>query len=227
MHANSELLFKKHALPYFSRDSRVLEIGPTGNPSHYCRLVNDSTIRWHTLDIDTDYLSGGEKHPLHIVSTSEYCYPVEDDMFDLVVSGQVMEHVGRIWTWLKELERITKPGGKIVIISPTSWPYHEAPIDCWRIYPDGMRLLVADFTHLEVVVCAHECLESQFLDTPEIIEGRSSIDLQMKPLLKVRRKMLFNRVCARLAGIHRHFGNYIIPIEAAYDNICVLRKPAT
>src|SRR5215212_5291965 len=98
MHLNSRLLFKKYALPYFKDNMKVLEIGPTGFPSFYCKMVNNPTIKWHTLDIGSDYLYQGEKNPLHILSPSEYNYPIPDDEFDLVISGQVMEHVKKIWT---------------------------------------------------------------------------------------------------------------------------------
>lgn len=226
MHANSELIFKKYALEQFNDNLNVLEIGPSGNPSHYCRVVNNPTIKWHTLDIDTTYLQGGEKNELHIISNKEYNYPVDDNTFDIVLSGQVMEHVSKIWVWLKELERITKPGGKIILISPVSWPYHEAPIDCWRIYPDGMKALVNDFTDLKILVCNQETLEHQFLKNQIIIPGKSSVDLNMQPYLHVKRKMFFNRLFRQLIKLHRHFNNYIIPIEAAYDNICVLEKTA-
>ena len=29
----------------------------------------------------------------------------------------------------------------MITIAPVSWPYHEDPVDCWRIYPDGLRAL--------------------------------------------------------------------------------------
>jgi ubiquinone/menaquinone biosynthesis C-methylase UbiE len=225
MHANSELIFKKYALGHFESYTKVLEIGPSGNPSHYSCLVSNKTIKWHTIDIDTTYLQGGEKNTLHIVSNLEYNYPIEDATFDIVLCGQVMEHVSKIWLWIKELERITKPGGKIILISPISWPYHEAPIDCWRIYPEGMKALINDFTNLNILVCTQETLEHLFLKTDNIIPGKSSIGLDMQPHLHVRRKLFFNRICKFLIKFHRHFNNYIIPIEAAYDNICILQKP--
>ena len=122
-----------------------------------------------------------------------------------------MEHVSRIWLWIKELERITKPGGKIILISPISWPYHEAPIDCWRIYPEGMKALINDFTNLNILLCNQETLEHLFLKTdkiiPEIIMG-----LDTEPHLHVRRKLFFNRICKFLIKIHSHFNNPIIPI---------------
>ncbi len=51
----------------------------------------------------------------------------------------------------EELSRVVRPGGYIVTVNPVSWPYHEAPIDCWRVFPDGMQALLDD-AGLEMVV---------------------------------------------------------------------------
>jgi SAM-dependent methyltransferase len=75
---------------------------------------------------------------------SEYEIPASADTFDIVMSGQVLEHVRKPWVWMKELARVCVPGGAVLTISPVNWPYHEAPVDCWRVYPEGMRALCED-----------------------------------------------------------------------------------
>ena len=75
-----------------------------------------------------------------------------------MVSGQVLEHVPRVWTWLRELTRVVRSGGDVITVSPVSWPYHEAPSDCWRVYPDGMRALY-EYAGLTVVLCEWGSLE--------------------------------------------------------------------
>lgn len=72
---------------------------------------------------------------------------IADDTYDVVVSGQVMEHVTQPWKWIEEIVRIAKPGATICIIAPHTWGYHEHPIDCWRVWPDGMRGL---FRHASI-----------------------------------------------------------------------------
>jgi len=76
-----------------------------------------------------------------VVAENPYQFPWAEDTFDVVISGYVMEHVEAIWLWIDELVRLLKPGGMLVIITHTSFPYHAYPIDCWRIMPDGMRYL--------------------------------------------------------------------------------------
>ncbi len=150
MHRNSLLLFEKYAKPYFKSYTRVLEIGPDEYPSAYQRLVNDDTIVWETLEVvppDSDYspYSTGEAiSNLTYVAEDEYQFPIEDETFDIVLSGQVLEHVRKPWLWIPELARICRTEGHVITICPLNWPYHEAPVDCWRIYPEGMNSLYED-----------------------------------------------------------------------------------
>jgi len=66
------------------------------------------------------------------------------DSFDVVVSGQTVEHVERPWLWIKEIARIVRPGGLVCIIGPYQWEHHPSPLDCWRIFADGMRVLMEE-----------------------------------------------------------------------------------
>lgn len=126
MHLNSKLLFQKYAQPLFAGGLRVLEIGPDAIPSAYQEMVNDPTISWETLDF---VHVGGVDH----TTIDGYRFPIKTGTYDIVVSGQVIEHVGKIWVWIHEVARVCKAGGIIITISPVNWEYHEAPIDCWRI----------------------------------------------------------------------------------------------
>jgi SAM-dependent methyltransferase len=151
MHLNSILLFEKYAKPLFTAGMKVLEIGPDGFPSSYRKIVADETISWETLDI---YASDKLTYP----STAEYSFPIPADTYDIVLSGQVIEHVKKIWVWTKEVARVCKPGGRVITINPVSWIFHEHPVDCWRIYPEGMKALYED-AGLEMQLSQFESLE--------------------------------------------------------------------
>lgn len=151
MHLNSKLLFERYAKSIFKSHMRVLEIGPDKHPSTYREMVGDETIIWETLDIfPSDSLTN--------VAENEYRFPIPDETFDIVLSGQVIEHVKKIWVWIKELTRICKRGGRIITIAPASWPYHARPVDCWRIYPEGMKALYEE-AGLSIELCKFETLE--------------------------------------------------------------------
>lgn len=82
---------------------------------------------------------------VHIVLPDEAAWPnVPPDSFDVVVSGQTLEHTLRPWLFMGALVRILKPGGRLCVIAPHTWVHHPSPLDCWRIYPDGMRAIMED-----------------------------------------------------------------------------------
>jgi len=197
MHENSKLLFSKYAKPFFRSSSRILEIGPDAVPSSYRTIVGDETITWDTLDIfDSEKLT----YP----NVNEYHFPIPDNSYDVVVAGQVIEHVRKIWLWVCELERVCKKGGYVIIINPVSWVYHEAPVDCWRIYPEGMRALCEN-TRLHIIISRFESLEA-----PGYKRYSPGISAAFQP----KKLRLFYRI-AGLVGV---------PVERAYDTITIAQK---
>jgi cephalosporin hydroxylase/SAM-dependent methyltransferase len=164
VHLNSQLLFERHALGIFQSGQRVLEIGPDTNPSTYRRLVALPEIDWTTVDLEYGadhsavrrYAADGSAVD-HLMS-DRYALPFPSGTFDVVMSGQVIEHVPKIWRWFTELSRVCKPEGHVITVCPISWPYHEAPVDCWRVFPDGMRALCDD-AGLDVIFSSFESLE--------------------------------------------------------------------
>lgn len=220
MHLNSELIFREYASKYFKDGKVVLEIGPHGFPSYYKKILSED-LEWHTLDIGTEHIAGGHKNPLHVTSASEYNYPIADNTYDIVLSGQVMEHVKKIWLWVDELKRITKPGGLIILIVPVSWTYHAVPVDCWRIYPEGMKALM-DEKGLTIVDCRYDSLEKNLIPkTTPTIPGNETIDIHRSVSRKHRSIFAFNRIVSGFFQLHR----VALPVTVAYDTICVVRKP--
>ena len=198
MHANSKLLFDKYAREHFPAGRKVLEIGPDVSPSNYRKIADPAgAMTWDTVDFPRDF-------PTTFTLTEEYHFPIAADSYDVVLSGQVIEHVRKVWVWMKEVARVCKPGGLVVTINPVSWPYHEAPVDCWRIYPEGMRALCDD-AGLDVVYCEFESLEAKQFHAA--LPGRSP-DWQPK-------------------FVRRAFGmlnRFKFPVECAFDTITIARK---
>ncbi len=78
-----------------------------------------------------------------------YEYPFDANSFDVVLSGQAMEHVEDLVKWINELTRVLKPGGRLCITTVWKMFYHPYPVDTWRIMPDGMRWLFNQTEQLE------------------------------------------------------------------------------
>lgn len=69
------------------------------------------------------------------------------EVYDVVISGQVIEHVNHPWDWLKNLKQYFRK--YICIIAPNAIKEHRYPIDTYRYLPDGMRDL---FNYADIVV---------------------------------------------------------------------------
>ncbi len=223
MHYNSELLFRKYSLSYFNSGLKVLEIGPAGHPTAYQQVVNNSDIIWHTIDYPESVYIAGANQSLTYHISDPYNYPVQDNMYDIVLSGQVIEHIEDIWRWMSELKRIVKPGGYIITINPVSWPYHEAPIDCWRIFPNGIKV-IAKNNGLEVVQNLFESLEEGIIkerfSNQVCIPGRSYNYINTER--QVSLIIWWNRIISLIPLVKNALN---VPLEVAYDTISILRKP--
>jgi SAM-dependent methyltransferase len=199
MHLNSKLLLEKYGLQYFKDGLKVLEIGPDNIPSGIRQMVH-TNVTWHTLNIFDD-------KRLTYPSSPEYAFPIEDNSYDIVVSANVIEHVKKIWQWLPELARVAKAGGVVITINPISWNYHEDPVDCWRIYPEGMRTLYEE-AGLNVEVSVFESLESSKLFNKPYNPSKMWPGVTMAPKTGLKKlKLLFG-----------------YPVMTAVDSITIGRK---
>jgi SAM-dependent methyltransferase len=91
----------------------------------------------------------------YVLRAGSQYYCLESDpsgQFDVVFAANVIEHIPAPWRWLDVVYSRIKLGGHLVLVAPVSWPYHPAPKDCWRVYPDGMRALLED-AGLTVTAC--------------------------------------------------------------------------
>lgn len=200
MHTNSRLLFERYALSLFQCGMKVLEIGPDAFPSTYQRLVEGEhglSIEWHSLDLyDSPHLT----YP----NSREYSFAIPDESYDVVLSGQVIEHIKKPWKWMPELARITKQNGLVITVNPVSWVYHEAPVDCWRIYPEGMKALYED-SSLTLLFSRWESLE-----TPHFHRFLPGVSRECQSR---KRRIVYDIL-----------GRFGFPVERSYDTITIGRK---
>jgi 2-polyprenyl-3-methyl-5-hydroxy-6-metoxy-1,4-benzoquinol methylase len=68
--------------------------------------------------------------------------PVPDNSFDTVTSTEVLEHVPDPLRALREMNRVLKPGGYLILATPMYWPRHDLPYDFFRYPYDGLLYLM-------------------------------------------------------------------------------------
>lgn len=108
--------------------SSVLDVGGADVNGSYRALFTD--CQYTSLDYRN----------ADIVVTG-YDWPLEDESFDAVISGQALEHDGWFWLTMKNIARVLKRGGHAVIIVPSKGEIHRYPVDCYRFLPDSMSAL--------------------------------------------------------------------------------------
>jgi SAM-dependent methyltransferase len=65
--------------------------------------------------------------------------PFNDGYFDSVFCSEVIEHVFNLSEILQEINRVMKPGAKILLTVPFSWDEHEIPNDFGRYTSYGIK----------------------------------------------------------------------------------------
>ena len=68
--------------------------------------------------------------------------PFNDSYFDSVLCSEVLEHVFEIDAVLKEINRVMKKNGKILVTVPFVWNDHEVPYDFGRYSTFGISHLL-------------------------------------------------------------------------------------
>ena len=118
----------------------VYDVGAKNVNGTYRPLV---TCRYEGVDIEA-----GENVTHVVPENGEWPLPAAD----MVISGNVLEHVKRPWRWMEQINSITDVGGRVIIVTPWNILLHRFPVDCWRVMPDGMEVLLEDggFRVLEV-----------------------------------------------------------------------------
>jgi SAM-dependent methyltransferase len=67
--------------------------------------------------------------------------PVADASFDVVLCTQVLEHADDPAQAVRELRRVTAPGGRVLASTHGVQVYHPSPVDYWRWTHTGLRRL--------------------------------------------------------------------------------------
>lgn len=85
------------------------------------------------LDIDRDRVQSGTQNgleQLHVAAGEHLPYP--DNTFDALLSHEVIEHVADDRVAAREMIRVLRPGGRVVLFCPNRWYPFETHGHYWR-----------------------------------------------------------------------------------------------
>lgn len=130
---NMERFRDKYLGEHLNKKLEIIDLGSTEMGACYRPIFEKPN--WNYVGVD---LSPGPN--VSLVLNKPYDWQeIPTASVDLLISGQVLEHVEYFWLTALEVSRVLKPGGIACLIAPSSGPEHRYPVDCWRFYPDGMR----------------------------------------------------------------------------------------
>lgn len=96
---------------------KILDVG-CGFTGEFLRRVEKKISSGHGVDMFVDQTFGTDKIKL-IEHDLNFGLPFPDNEFDAVVSLANLEHMERPEKILKEIKRVLKPGGRLILTAPT------------------------------------------------------------------------------------------------------------
>jgi SAM-dependent methyltransferase len=119
--------------PYLPRQGRALEVG-CGSARLLCRVGRSAPLTLTALDSEPEALRLAQKTALafgvnvETVQGDVRSMPFEDNTFDLILSGGLLEHFENPQPVLREMIRVVRPGGTFyadVVPRKVSWYRHS------------------------------------------------------------------------------------------------------
>jgi SAM-dependent methyltransferase len=120
---------------------KLLEIGPQDRSEVQ---INFDNYTVETLDIVDTY------NPTYVGDLTRYNSNIPDNAFDCIACLEVLEHTTNPFEAVKELRRILKDEGYLLVSAPLNWRIHGPSPDCWRFTEHGWRVLLKDFDIIEI-----------------------------------------------------------------------------
>lgn len=148
-------------------EAKVLDIG-SGGSSYNNYFPNRITF-------DIDPLRGpdivGDIHKM----------PFKDNEFDVILCTEVFEHLKNPFEASKEIKRILKDGGKLILTTRFIFPIHDSPNDFFRYTKYGLMEIFNDWSDIKIFE------ESSTIETISVVLQRLifQVDYKFNKLVKI------------------------------------------
>jgi SAM-dependent methyltransferase len=86
--------------------------------------------------------TAGSRHNRYSLLCDVTALGFRDGSLDGLICSEVLEHVPDYPAAIREITRVLKPGGKLILTSPFLYPLHG--LDFWRFTPQALELLLRE-----------------------------------------------------------------------------------
>lgn len=122
-----------------------------------------------------------------IVSDIQNVVEIPDNSYDCIICTHVLGNIAEPIKAVKELHRILKPCGVLLLTVPGISPtYSPHPIDCWRFTKDSVAYLLKEFSRVEIFVYGNAALQAAtpyFLMTSHFIGFKRMANDEKYPII--------------------------------------------
>lgn len=138
---NSVDAFLKKGAEKYDKQGRLLDIGP-----QYYESVGRyfSQVTKETFDLDAK--SGAT----HIGDITKHNTKIPSARYDIIVCTEVLEHTLNPFSATKEMYRLLKPGGILLLSTPFNFRIHGPLPDCWRFTEHGLKELLKKYSSVSI-----------------------------------------------------------------------------
>jgi len=128
-----------------SKESVVLDVGGGARFGKWLQEYEHLFAECDYRTFDFDPTTGAD------VVGDIHAIPLPNDSIDAVICSSVLEHVRNPVVAMDEIRRILRPGGKLFLFVPSTYPYHAHKghyPDYWRIFDDTLEILLHGFSQV-------------------------------------------------------------------------------
>lgn len=119
-----------------STNEKILDLG----------CANSRYARYFPNRVGVDILNA---KGVDIVADAHHL-PIKSSTFSIVLTTEMLEHTHDPQAVINEIERILKPGGRVILTTRFLFPIHEAPFDFFRFTKYGLKHLFRNWAHVVV-----------------------------------------------------------------------------
>jgi 2-polyprenyl-3-methyl-5-hydroxy-6-metoxy-1,4-benzoquinol methylase len=152
---------KFHLIKKYAKGNHILDVGcATGEFLNYMKSKG-----WNTTGVEPDeQVRQIAKETYHLNIYDESQVPImKDESFDVITLWHVLEHVADLSGRMKDLNRILKPGGILIIAVPNSnspdadiykenWAAYDVPRHLYHFSEKSMKMLLDKFSFSNIEV---------------------------------------------------------------------------
>lgn len=105
--------------------AKILDVG-CGNGAFSAKVGKRvSSNELYGIDINASAVKDAKRYGINVVIADAHCLPFKEEIFDIIVSNQVVEHLLNVDMSIREVQRTLKGSGQFIVSTPNLCSFHN------------------------------------------------------------------------------------------------------